>query len=123
MTSGRPDADIVMPVDAICAMYNLRNIDYHESLIEHFIQCIGTYPTGATVELASGQVGVVIAQNRQRRLYPKVLLTMDENGKRYNVPHLVDLWEYSQTYKDVALTIKRIVNAKNLGIQPSDCFF
>ena len=123
MTSARPDADIVMPVDAICAMYNLRNIDYHESLIEHFIQCIGTYPTGATVELTSGQVGVVIAQNRQRRLYPKVLLTMDEYGKRYNVPHLVDLWEYSQTYKGVALTIKRIVNAKNLGIQPSDCFF
>ena len=122
MISNRPHKKGMSPIAAICAMYNWRNIDFHEDLVEQFIQCIGAYPTGTLVELNSGQVGIVISQNRLRRLYPKILLILSVDGKRYEYPHTVDLWEYSQETRGQELEIKRSVDADDLGIDLSDYY-
>jgi hypothetical protein len=103
-------------------MYSWRNIDFHEDLIEQFIQCIGAYPTGSLVELNSGQVGIVMSQNRVRRLYPKILLILNADGIRYESPSTVDLWEYAQKTKGIVLDINKVVDADELGIDPSDYY-
>ena len=43
---------------------------FSPALVEQFIQCVGVYPVGSAVELNSGEVGIVIAQNPLRRLQP-----------------------------------------------------
>ena len=45
------------------------------------LQCIGIYPVGGAVELNTGQVGIVIAQNLVRRLQPRVMVILDADWK------------------------------------------
>lgn len=122
MISNRPHRKSTSPTEAICAMYSWRNIDFHEDLIEQFIQCIGAYPTGSLVELNSGQIGIVMSQNRVRRLYPKILLILNADGVRYESPTTVDLWEYAQKTRGTVLDINKVVDADELGIDPSDYY-
>jgi len=122
MISNRPYKEKVSPTDAVCAMYNWRNIDFHEDLIEQFIHCIGAYPTGSLVELNSGQIGIVMSQNRVRRLFPKILLIMNANKVQYEHPNTVDLYEHSQKTKGTVLDIKRVLDADELGIDPADYY-
>ena len=122
MISNRPYKEKVSPTDAVCAMYNWRNIDFHEDLIEQFIHCIGAYPTGSLVELNSGQIGIVMSQNRVRRLFPKILLILNADKVRYEHPNTVDLYEHSLKTKGTVLDIKRVVDADELGIDPSDYY-
>jgi HD-GYP domain-containing protein (c-di-GMP phosphodiesterase class II) len=122
MISTRPYKKRISPTEALCAMYKWRNIDFHEDLIEQFIQCIGTYPTGSMVELSSGQVGIVMSQNRVRRLYPKILVILNADKVKYEEPHIIDLWEYSQKSMGEVLDIKRMVDAEELGIDASDYY-
>ncbi len=40
------------------------------------MQCLSVYPTGSLVQLSSGEVAIVMAQNHARRLRPRVMLLM-----------------------------------------------
>ncbi|MGB5258965.1 MAG: HD-GYP domain-containing protein [Gammaproteobacteria bacterium] len=122
MISSRPYRKKISPVEAISTLYHWRNVDFQEDLIEQFIQCIGAYPTGSLVELSSGQVGIVMSQNRVRRLYPKILLILTADGNPYESPQMVDLWEFSQQTKGEKLEINKVVDADQLGIDPSDYY-
>jgi len=122
MISSRPYRKKISPVEAISTLYNWRNIDFQEDLIEQFIQCIGAYPTSSLVELSSGQVGIVMSQNRVRRLYPKILLILTADGNPYESPQMLDLWEYAQQTRSDKLEISKVVDADELGIDPSDYY-
>ena len=122
MVSNRPYKEKVSPTNAACTMYNWRNTDFDEDLIEQFIQCIGAYPTGSLVELNSGQIGIVMSQNRVRRLYPRVLLILNSQKVKYEHPKTIDLWEYAEKTKGSMLDIKRVIDADDLGIDPADYY-
>lgn len=122
MISNRPYKKRISPTEALCVMYKWRNIDFQEDLIEQFIQCIGTYPTGCMVELTSGQVGIVMSQNRVRRLYPKVLVILNADKVHYEEPRTIDLWEYAQKTRGDILAIRKVVDADELGIDVSDYY-
>jgi len=79
ITSSRRYASIKSPAEAINQLYKLKGVHFHKDLIDEFIQAIGVYPVGALVELSSGEVAVVVAQSRTRRLRPIVLLLLDGN--------------------------------------------
>jgi HD-GYP domain-containing protein (c-di-GMP phosphodiesterase class II) len=119
MISERPYKRRITPTVAVCTIYNWRNIDFHEDLIEQFIQCIGAYPTGTLVQLSSGQVGIVMSQNRVRRLYPKILLILNADGEEYQPPVMLDLWDYATRTRGAGLEIRRVVDAEEMGIDPS----
>jgi hypothetical protein len=38
------------------------------------VQAVGVFPVGSLVELSSGEVAIVVAHNRVRRLEPRVLV-------------------------------------------------
>jgi HD-GYP domain-containing protein (c-di-GMP phosphodiesterase class II) len=81
ITSSRRYANIKSPAEAINQLYKLKGVHFHKDLIEEFIQAIGVYPVGALVELSTGEVAIVVAQSRTRRLRPTVLVLLDENKK------------------------------------------
>ena len=122
MISNRPYRRGMSPTSAIRTLYAWREIDFHEDLVEQFIQCIGAYPTGSMVELNSGQVGIVLSQNRVRRLYPKILLVLNADKERYQHPATMDMWEYAQQSKNGTLEITRVVDADEFGIDPADFY-
>ncbi|MEO6365042.1 MAG: HD-GYP domain-containing protein [Luteimonas sp.] len=77
MTSDRPHAPAMPRHDALQSIYRERGALYQAELVEQFISCLGVYPTGSLVELRTGEVAVVMAQNPARRLRPRVMLLTD----------------------------------------------
>ena len=51
----RTSAEPMTPARAVTLLYEMRNIEFQEDLVEQFIQAIGIYPTGSLVELNDGQ--------------------------------------------------------------------
>lgn len=77
MTSHRPWAAAKSPYDAIRELNTLSGVQFQKEMVEQFVQAMGMFPTGSVVEMNTGEVGIVVEQNRIRRLRPKVLLVLD----------------------------------------------
>ncbi len=63
---------------------------FDEALVTKFIQTIGTYPLGTIIELTNGEVGIVVDNNPDHRLRPKIKLLLDQN-RQPRQPHIIDL--------------------------------
>jgi HD-GYP domain-containing protein (c-di-GMP phosphodiesterase class II) len=77
--------------DAVRELKRLGGIAFPSELIELFIQAVGVFPTGTLVELNTGEVGVVIGQNRYRRLRPEVMIILDAKKKVRDEFSTIDL--------------------------------
>jgi len=79
------------PHEAITELYNMRGKQFQAELVEQFIQTVGLYPTGSLIELNTGEVGVVTEINDLKRLYPTIVLLLDNNKQPYDDFHTIDL--------------------------------
>lgn len=93
VTNPRGSRHPIAPSKAVAKLYEMRNIQFQEELVVEFIRAIGLYPTGTLVELSTGEVGVVVEQNFERRLKPKVMLVLDSCKVPLEEPTLLDLSE------------------------------
>jgi HD-GYP domain-containing protein (c-di-GMP phosphodiesterase class II) len=122
LTSLRPYAEQLSPSNALGALYRLRGTHFSETLVEHFIQCIGIYPVGSAVELNTGEIGVVIAQNLTRRLLPRVMLALDRDSRP--IPHLIlDLTSEPKTGSGEPYRIVRTLPRDKLPLDLEKHFF
>ena len=78
-------------------IYNLRDKSFQIELVEHFMQCMGVYPTGSLVELSSGEVGAVLSQNTQQKLKPKLIMLLDKDKHPYKKQTVFDLTKQDTT--------------------------
>lgn len=92
-TNPRGERFPLAPSKAVSKLYELRNTEFQEELVVEFIRAIGLYPTGTLVELSTGEVGVVVEQNFERRLKPKIMLVLDAVKNPLKKPILLDLAE------------------------------
>ncbi len=69
----------------------MKGVQFQEALIEQFIQAIGLFPTGTMVELNTGEVAITLRQNATRRLKPEVLVVLDADKQRMDIPRPIDL--------------------------------
>ena len=113
ITSQYADREKLTPGTAMTALYAMRETDFDSKLVEEFIRCIGIYPIGSTVLLSTGEVGVVIAQNRKARLEPKLMLILDKDEKFYPVPRLFDIELFKNNEE---LKVVGVVDAEAYGI-------
>ena len=115
LTSLRPYAVQVSPSNALGALYKVRDKHFSKTLVEQFIQCIGIYPVGSAVELNSGEIAVVVAQNLVRRLQPRVMLVLDRDSKP--IPRvIVDLISEPQTESGETYRIVRTLPRDKLPL-------
>ena len=114
MTSARPYAPAMPRHDALQELYRGRDTLYHGELVEQFISCLGVYPTGSLVELSSGEVAVVMAQNPSRRLRPRIMLLSDADKRLRERFRVVDLMDTAAD--GPRLDIRRPVTAGEFGI-------
>lgn len=91
MTSHRPWAKAKSPYDAIRELNTLAGVSFQKEMVEQFVQALGMFPTGSVVELNTGEVGIVVEQNRIRRLRPKVMLVLDADKQPLLEPRTLDL--------------------------------
>lgn len=90
LVSFRPYAGERSPHEAIRYIYGQRGVLFQPQVVEKFMQLVGAFPTGSVVELNTGAVGVVLAQNQQR-LRPRVALVLDPDKRRLQSPAVVDM--------------------------------
>ncbi len=90
-TNPRGESYPLAPSKAVAKLYELRNVEFQEELVVEFIRAIGLYPTGTLVELSTGEVGVVVEQNFERRLKPRVMIVLDSVKNPLAKPVLFDL--------------------------------
>lgn len=122
ITSDRPYGNAISSHSAAKKLYEWRGIDFHEELVEQFIQCLGVYPTGSLVELSTGEVGIVMSQNRMRRLRPKVMLIMDSNKAYYGGFPTIDLKTELEDKNGDPLDIVGCPEPGTYGIDPKEFY-
>lgn len=108
------------PAQAVSHLYDVRNIEFQEDLVEQFIQAIGIYPVGTLVELSDGQCGVVISHVPERRLLPKVMVMTDRDKKPLKSAKVINLSDYNaEHYSDGGLLVEGCLPHGVEGLNPS----
>lgn len=120
ITSNREHAPAISPTDAIKVLYQARDEDFQAELVESFIKAIGLYPAGTLVELTSGEVGVVVAEYRTRRLRPKIMVLLDAKKRQLKQTRVIDLQELDTTDRRKNVGIKRSLEPEAYDIDLSD---
>ena len=124
MISERSYAKPKSTYDAVRELKHLGGSAFAPELVELFIQAVGVFPTGTLVELNTGEVGVVIAQNRFRRLRPEVMLVLDAQKKvreEFTSLNLLTSGEGTGT-TEPSLWITRGLELGAYGIDPKEYF-
>jgi HD-GYP domain-containing protein (c-di-GMP phosphodiesterase class II) len=123
MTSERHYAKPKSTYDSVRELKRLGGTWFQSELVELFIQAVGVFPTGTLVELNTGEVGVVVGQNRFRRLRPEVMLILDAQKKLRADFVIADLQEQSGAVGDTpSVWITRGLEAGAYGIDPTEYF-
>ena len=120
ITSQRVYHHGIHSMDAMKQLYELRQTDLDQKMVEQFIQCLGIYPVGSIVELMCGAVGIVISINRERRLKPKILLVMNEKKERIMPPRIIDLAKFDAAKYGTQFDVKSVVQGDTYGINVLD---
>ncbi|HEX2829027.1 MAG TPA: HD domain-containing phosphohydrolase [Burkholderiales bacterium] len=122
LTCGGPNRDQATPSNALSMLHKLRGTLFHEALVEQFIQCIGIYPVGSAVELSSGEIGLVIAQNLVRRLQPRVMVVLDSDRALLKPHRILDLIRDPLTADGDPYRIRRTLPKDTLPIDVKEFF-
>ncbi len=122
MTSERPYSKAMTAQEALRTMHGWKDKTFEKTLVEQFIQCVGIYPVGSLVELNTGDIGIVISQNRVRRLQPRIMLLMDGLREKYKTPISLDLLTEPVAYGDTVYQIKKSLPPNSYGIDPREYY-
>jgi HD-GYP domain-containing protein (c-di-GMP phosphodiesterase class II) len=123
MTSHRPWAPAKSPYDAIRELNSLAGTRFQKEMVEQFVQALGMFPTGSLVELNTGEIGIVVEQNRVRRLRPKIMILLDTTKTSLHEFKTVDLRQCpSDTHEPGACWIVRGHESGAFGIDSKNYF-
>lgn len=92
----RETSEPMTPAKAVNLLYDMRNIEFQEDLVEKFIQAVGIYPTGSLVQLNNGQRGIVVSHSAERRLWPRVMVMTDQNQQPLQSAKIIDLASFNE---------------------------
>ncbi|KAF0166897.1 MAG: metal dependent phosphohydrolase [Rhodocyclaceae bacterium] len=122
LTAPKPLGENLSPANALSIIYKGRGKQFHPALVEQFIQCIGVFPVGSVVELNSGEVAIVIAQNMVRRMQPRIMVVKDAAGNRLIPYKMLDLMKEPKVRPDEPYRIQRSLEYDSVKIDPRELF-
>lgn len=120
MISARPYRAASTRYQALRQIYSSRNTLFQSEMVEQFQVCLGVYPTGSLVELSTGEVAVVMAQNQVRRLRPKVVLLTNAGKQPTRDFRQLDLMHQNDEREPI--DILRNLASGEFGVDASDLF-
>ena len=124
MITQRAYAGAKTAYQAVTELTSLAGTAFQPELVELFVQAVGVFPTGTLIELNTGEVGVVVTQNRYRRLKPEIMLILDAAKQVRDEFPVVDLFNCEEN-SDLANPKLWIVDAPEqgaYGIDPAEYF-
>ncbi|MBI5178606.1 MAG: HD-GYP domain-containing protein [Nitrospinae bacterium] len=91
ITSDRCYHKGLTPSEALRKMYEWAQYHFKKEMVEHFIKCVGIYPSGSLVRLESGFLALVLEPSAKGTHLPKVRLVYDPRKNAKIRPKDVDL--------------------------------
>ncbi len=122
ITSDRVYAEPLSSQEAVKRIYEWRGKEFQAELVEEFIQAIGMFPAGTLVELTNGEVGVVTAESRTRRLRPKVMLLLNADKTPKDDYSVCNLMTTDTDSNGDPLAIKHALPSGSYNIKADDYF-
>jgi len=117
MTTDRPYQKGMTPTLALRKLYGWAGTHFHAVYVQKFIQCVGIYPIGTAVRLDTGEVGVVIRQNRSDLLRPWVRIARSAAGAPLRVAEDADLRAPDpRGLQPHARTVREVVDPRLAGL-------
>lgn len=122
LTTDKAYAKAVYNQKALDELYGMRGKSFSEALVDQLIQFMGIYPVSSLVELNTGEVGVVIQQNRVRRLQPRVMILLGPDKSPYEYPPTLDLINMPLTPSGEPYKIAHGLSSDSYGLNPADFY-
>jgi HD-GYP domain-containing protein (c-di-GMP phosphodiesterase class II) len=107
LTNHRPYAAASSSYEALRSLSGWAGDFFHEPLVQQFVSSIGVFPVGSMIELSTGEVAIVVAHNRVRRLKPRVLVVTGPDKTPSPHPAMLDLLYDTKSGGDEPVYIKR----------------
>ena len=107
LTNHRPYAAASSSYEALRSISGWAGDFFHEPLVQQFVSSIGVFPVGSLIELSTGEVAIVVAHNKVRRLKPRVLVVTGPDKTRSPHPAMLDLLYENKAGGDEPVFIKR----------------
>ena len=121
MITSRPYASTQSSYGALRQLRSLAGTEFQPELVDQFTQAIGMFPTGTLVLLNTGEVAVVTAQSRVRRLRPEIMVILDAEKQPLADYRVVDLNQVSATADNQAsLWIEQGLEPGAYGVDPAE---
>lgn len=90
ITSNRPYKAGWDPAESIRRMAEWKG-HFDPAIFQAFVKSLGIYPVGSLVRLESGKLGVVVEQNGQSLLKPRLKVFFSTRSQSYLKPETIDL--------------------------------
>jgi putative nucleotidyltransferase with HDIG domain len=117
MTSDRTYQRAMPPGQALKRAYEWAGTLFHPIYVRKFIQCVGIYPVGSVVCLDTGEVGVVLRQNREELLRPWVRVVRDGSGRPLPQPLDVNLRDpRGENSTGPVRNVERVLDGATVGL-------
>jgi len=123
MVSKRPYSEPRSTFGAMRELQKMGGERFQKEMVDQFVQAVGMFPTGSLVELNTGEVAVVTAQNNYQRLRPEVMIIMDRNKKLCDDFRTIDLRLITNDeLGKESMWIDRGLEPGSYGIEPAEYF-
>jgi HD-GYP domain-containing protein (c-di-GMP phosphodiesterase class II) len=123
MTSELPYSKPMAAYDAARALNDMRGREFAAEVVEQFLVTMGMFPVGSLVELNDGSVAVVLEQNPNNVLRPKLMLLLDRDRTPLPQPSVVEMRDLPlDATHSGALWIVAGHEHGAFGIDPADIF-
>lgn len=123
LTSDRPWRPAFSRHDALQQLYRRADTQFQREVVEQLTQCLGVYPTGSLVELSTGEVAIVMAQNRARHLRPRVMVLTNADKELDSRFRAVDLMAQADGRAlEASIHITRTLEPGAYGLDPTELY-
>lgn len=90
MTTKTSYSPALAAYDAAREMNEMRDRQFSGEVVEQFLHTIGMFPTGSIIEMSDASVGLVLEQNPDNLLQPKVLILRSAKGQTLKKPRIMN---------------------------------
>jgi HD-GYP domain-containing protein (c-di-GMP phosphodiesterase class II) len=122
ITSQRSYAKALYHQEALDLIHSYGGKQFSMELVEQLTQFMGIYPVSSLVELNTGEIGVVIQQNKVRRLLPRIMLLLDPEKVRYKASVIINLLLAPKAPTGELYRITKSLAPDSYGLNPSDFY-
>jgi HD-GYP domain-containing protein (c-di-GMP phosphodiesterase class II) len=122
LTNHRPYAAAVSSYEALRSITGWGGDYFHEPLVQQFVSSVGVFPVGSMIELSTGEVAIVVAHNKVRRLKPRVLVVTGPDKSKLPHPSMLDLLYDPKMGGEQGIFIKRGLASGAFGLDLADYY-